>query len=221
MKKNNLFAIVIIALAALLGSKLSLSIAWGAHTLYFSLFALLLPLLGMSLSLSESTLFITVLYGIKSLFFGTPITLGLPTLAATASWSVKQKKNNWSHLLNFTLHVLLPISCMALFISHPIGHHAFYYSWYWIIPVGIYLVEQKNNNFIFLKALQSTFVAHAVGSIIWLYRIPMTAEQWLNLIPVVAIERITFACATTLLFYSINYVTFSNLFRKKQEIKLT
>jgi hypothetical protein len=54
----------------------------------------------------------------------------------------------------------------------------------------LYFVPQKN---IFFTSLGSTFTAHAVGSVIWLYTIPMTAGMWLALIPIVALERLCFA----------------------------
>jgi len=47
----------------------------------------------------------------------------------------------------------------------------------------------------FLNVLGSTFVAHAVGSTIWLYTIGMNASVWNALIPIVALERLSMALA--------------------------
>ena len=95
----------------------------------------------------------------------------------------------WSHNGLLT-RVLIPLLCMVLFVVHPVGGQAFAYSLYWLIPVAFY-VSGKNN--LFFTALGSTFTAHAVGSVIWLYAMPMAPVVWYGLIPVVAIERVLFA----------------------------
>jgi hypothetical protein len=89
---------------------------------------------------------------------------------------------------------------MALFIIHPVGLLASAYSLYWLIPVGCYFIARTS---IFSAALASTFIAHAVGSVMWLYLQPTTAQYWLTLIPVVAAERLIFASAATVLYYGI------------------
>src|SRR5216684_1589321 len=66
---------------------------------------------------------------------------------------------------HYTIRLLLPIACMGLFVIHPIGAQAFVYSLYWLIPVILYFIPQRS---LFLQALGSTFIAHAVGSVIWL-----------------------------------------------------
>ena len=88
------------------------------------------------------------------------------------------------------IRVIVPIACMGLFIAHPVGNQAFVYSLYWLLPVVLYV---SGNRSLFGQALGATFVAHAVGSVIWLYTVPMTAALWLGLIPVVACERLLFA----------------------------
>jgi len=125
-----------------------------------------------------------------------PLKLGLPMLVATLSWSVAINKipKKWLLPANIFCHFVLPITCMMLFITHPIGNEAWGYSLYWLIPVGIASARFLNfAQHTFFSGLQSTFVAHAVGSIIWLYTVPMTSGQWLALIPLVAIERFTLA----------------------------
>ena len=88
------------------------------------------------------------------------------------------------------LRLLPSVLCMVLFLCHPVGLAAGLYTLLWLIPVGIYLICKKN---IFLDALASTFTAHAVGSVIWLYTMPMTPHAWLALIPIVLVERFTYA----------------------------
>src|SRR5207237_10360114 len=86
---------------------------------------------------------------------------------------------------------------MALFIVHPIGSQAFMYSFYWLIPIGLFGLARKT---LFLEALGSTFVAHAVGSVIWLYTVPTTAGMWVGLIPIVAVERLLFAMGMVVMY---------------------
>src|SRR5579872_833379 len=81
------------------------------------------------------------------------LALCVPGLCASLYWATH----------NFLVRVILPIACMALFIAHPVGSQAFIYSLYWLIPVVLYLIPQRS---LFLTALGSTFVAHAVGSVI-------------------------------------------------------
>ena len=46
---------------------------------------------------------------------------------------------------------------------------------------------------LYSRALTSSFVAHAVGSVIWLYCGTVPVEAWTALMPIVAIERVLIA----------------------------
>ena len=85
--------------------------------------------------------------------------------------------------------VIVPLMCMFLFIVHPVGREAWIFSLYWLIPILSSLWPKR---LLLLRSLGATFTAHAIGSVIWLYTVPMEAGQWLALIPVVAYERILF-----------------------------
>ncbi|MFA5074979.1 MAG: hypothetical protein WC436_02640 [Candidatus Babeliales bacterium] len=159
----------------------------------------------------------------KYCFISKCVTFGLPTLLSTLCWSVsiKQKISNtkFIKLLNFVLKVLLPIMCIILFTLHPEGNKAYIYSFYWFIPMIIYFLNKfRFYNSHFLTALATTFVAHAVGSVIWLYTVPMTAFMWMSLIPVVAIERLIFACCMNLL-HKLIFKNIKNFKLKKYLIK--
>ncbi|MFA5077654.1 MAG: hypothetical protein WC488_04470 [Candidatus Micrarchaeia archaeon] len=91
-------------------------------------------------------------------------------------------------------------ACMLLFWMHPIGGQAWYYALYWLIPIGA--VFYKEN--ILARSLGSTFTAHAIGSVAFLYAFSLPAEVWIALIPVVAVERLTFASGITLFHYAAN-----------------
>lgn len=86
--------------------------------------------------------------------------------------------------------VLVPFVCMILFSIHPIGSQVFYYSWYWFIPMIIYWCVQ---DYLYARALTASFVAHAVGSVIWLYAGNIPVDMWKVLLPIVPIERLFIA----------------------------
>jgi hypothetical protein len=105
----------------------------------------------------------------------------LPGLCAGLSFS----------LPGYLMKVIVPGLCIFLFCIHPVGSQAILYTVYWIIPIASYFSMKKN---MFFDALCATFVAHAVGSVLWLYTISsMTATLWIGLIPIVFFERLLFA----------------------------
>lgn len=92
----------------------------------------------------------------------------------------------------------LVLLCSIAFVIHPVGRLAPLYACYWLIPFIIAFIPKPS---MFLLALGSTFTCHAVGSVLWLYagKLP-SALAWNNLIPVVASERLVFACGSCILF---------------------
>ena len=104
---------------------------------------------------------------------------------------------------NIFFRLMIPILCIVLFIAHPTGLQAFAYSLFWLIPVGIYFMRLKN---VFLDALASTLIAHAVGSVIWIYTVDMSAHAYYSLMPVVFFERLTIACGIFVLYKVFNYL---------------
>lgn len=85
--------------------------------------------------------------------------------------------------------VVVPVVCMVLFLSHKVGMFAWGYTLYWWIPVILYGASDTQWN----RALTASFVAHAVGSVVWLYCGNIPAKLWWTLIPVVACERLLMA----------------------------
>ncbi|MBD3231353.1 hypothetical protein GF322_01690 [Candidatus Dependentiae bacterium] len=142
---------------------------------------------------------------IKNFVFSQVITFGLPTFFSTLTFFLIMRSKNKNYLLrflNFSIRVILPVLFILSFILHPVGKIAYIYSFYWLIPILLYFFEPKSYyNFIFNASLTSTFLAHAFGSIIWLYTSEMNAIQWLKLIPIVAIERLVFASGTTIIYF--------------------
>lgn len=95
------------------------------------------------------------------------------------------------------INIVVPILAIIVFNFHPIGHSVWYYSLYWLIPVICYFWQDK---FVFARALGATFMAHAVGGAIWIWVFNLPKIVWIGLIPVVAIERLTFAMAMSLVY---------------------
>jgi len=101
------------------------------------------------------------------------------------------------------LNLIIPVLAMIIFITNPIGRTAWYYSLYWLIPMACYFFQEK---FLFAKSLGATFTAHAVGGALWITFLPMPKMVWISLIPIVAIERLTFAVGI-----SVSYLVFNNV----------
>lgn len=98
--------------------------------------------------------------------------------------------------------ILVPAIAMLAFWLHPVGQQAWFYALYWTIPVIARFLPDR----LFLRSLGSTFTAHAVGSVLFLYTIETAPALWLALIPVVALERGLFA-----LGISASHVLFTNV----------
>lgn len=166
------------------------------YKVFFSA-ASMLPAIGGVFGSSLSLPLVAVYFLIKKSIGFSFVAGGLPTLCATMNWSVSNK------IMRMLFQLMLPVLCMTLFILHPVGGQAFAYSLYWLVPMAIFLVSRYVQS-IFLVALSSTFIAHAVGSVIFLYTVPTTPEQWLSLIPVVAMERLMFAVGGTVIYAALS-----------------
>jgi hypothetical protein len=123
-----------------------------------------------------------------------PLIYHIPTFIASAYWFSSNK----------FIRLVLPVICMVIFILHPIGYEAFVYSWFWFIPLVVHFLPYRTP---FLEALGTTFLAHAIGTVLTLYVRPMPAEYWIALIPVVVVERLLFASGMTLIYYGASWVT--------------
>ncbi len=117
------------------------------------------------------------------------------------------KKSRWM--------LLVPALAMIAFWVHPEGRQAWYYALYWLIPIACYFFYDK---FIFAKALGTTFTAHSVGSVLFLYALNLKTAVWIGLIPVVWKERMLMAVGITLTFILFNYLM--SLVESKFHIKL-
>ena len=99
-------------------------------------------------------------------------------------------------------NVVIPALAMVAFWLHPVGREVWYYALFWLIPIAAYF----RKDILFLRALGSTFTAHAVGGALWIWFVGLPASIWVSLIPVVAMERLFFAAGI-----SASYVALTNI----------
>lgn len=101
-----------------------------------------------------------------------------PMLFAVAYFA---KKNVWN--------IFIPIIAISVFLAHPIGRTVWYFSLFWLIPIGAYFFRER---FLLARALGATFSAHAVGGALWIWAFALPASAWTALIPLVIKERLLF-----------------------------
>jgi len=159
------------------------SLIVGSYSAFFSAVAIVTPLSGAFGGIAGcfcvfgmSLLIKALLVGFMPLYF---LAYHIPGLFASLYWATQSK----------AVRIAPAVISMALFLTHPVGASAALYSLFWLIPVYTTFFGKDT---IFTRALGSTFTAHAVGSVIWLYTVPMNSDYWLMLIPLVVIERALF-----------------------------
>jgi len=184
-----------------LGSKLfglfKVSFIIGSYTAFFSAANCFVPLTGAFCGIAGSTMLFGMAVLARMALYGGPLPLSylahfVPGMVAGYYFASRSAG----------IRLFIPMLCMALFLFHPVGGVAWAYALYWLIPIGLYFF---NSNHPFLTALGSTFTAHAVGSVIWLYTVPMDAFAWQALIPAVLIERLLFAGGMVVMHKAISW----------------
>lgn len=179
---------LITAFCALLIPSIPLSFIVGSFFRFFSIKNCIIPLSGAFGGIAGSSIlsFARLLIGFFTVGIGSFKTLALyiPGFFGSLYWASQSA----------AVRIAIPALCMLLFTLHPVGSQAYAYSLFWLIPIALYFVPKKS---LFLEALGSTYTAHAVGSVIWLYATEMSPATWLGLIPVGCAERILFAGGMT------------------------
>lgn len=181
-------------LFVIIGRFLKLNLPVGEHSAMISCFSVALPLVVVLFPARVSLPLAGGLWAAISLFFPFTLTAGIPTILATLSWQLSGEREfkSWAY------HMIVPVIAMALFIVS--DYRASAYALYWVIPMAGLFFKPS----LFVRALQSTFIAHAAGSVIWAYRMPLSTETWLSLMPVVAVERLLSALLAVTLLWSLN-----------------
>jgi len=203
-----------------ISSLLKISYGLGGHMCTFSAVAIAGPLLGLALGWLEVAAVIVMYVCLKTFLSGSAFipfltTFGLPTLIASYVLGRKYEAISNRALREFVkafLFIGIPLIGMALFALHPQGQGAMVYTAYWLIPICAYVYEKMKSGSVVATALSSTFLAHVIGSVIYLYSFSIPAHFWLGLIPIVALERVIFAGAlgVTLAFVHQSITTSNN-----------
>ena len=166
----------------------------GSKFAWFSCVTFALPALGYQYSLLYVIFYIFTkalcLKKLSALFFLCRLPLVFSTLAL-------QRRD-------IKISVGVPLIAIILFCMHPVGNQVFYYSWYWFIPMILYWFVQDS---LCARAVSASFIAHAVGSVIWLYVGNISAQTWIALIPLVAVERLLIAAGMVACVYALRLIS--------------
>ncbi len=101
------------------------------------------------------------------------------------------------------LKASLPVFAILLFLLHPVGLLSWTYTLYWFPPLLLTFFAQRS---IFIQALSSTLVTHAIGSVLWLHSHQTTPAYWHALHSVVWLERLLCALLLTASYYLVTTV---------------
>ncbi len=200
--KKRVIFILLFSVIVLVCRRINFSPVIGVDNQFFTLFQFFAPIAGsflgpvfgaFSVLIAETADYILVGKGFD------PVNLIrlTPMLFAAYYFGAKNRAN---------LSIAAPIAAMALFILHPVGREVWYFSLYWTIPIIGKVAPKKYTHGIIPRSLGATFTAHAVGTAAWIWTVPMTAEQWIVLIPVVAYERLLFAAGIAASYVIMNTV---------------
>src|SRR3989338_470546 len=212
MQKLNLKKIIFLAAFALIGlaaMQVPFSQLVGAKGVRFSLFDFYGPIAGGFVGSIWGLVTVGIMQLANWAWHGFATDAGtiirfFPMLFALLYFA---KKTRWM--------LLVPAIAMIAFWAHPEGRQAWYYALYWLIPIAGYFFHEKS---ILLRALGTTFTAHAVGGALWIWIFNMKAILWIGLIPVVWKERGLMAIGITLTFILFNFLM--SVIAQKTKIQL-
>ena len=185
----------------------------------FYLISIFVPILGRYRGLRAKGFLI-----LSGILLGIVSTFGIPSLLSAAYFRCRVSHSAiCNRYLQGILSIFVPAYCMILFILHPVAGIAWSYSFYWLIPIALGFVGMLGYKVILLDHICSTFIAHAVGSVIWCYLMPVSVVKWFALIPLVAVERFVFAGSQFLFVLAISFLSsrYSTMFSCRREIDAT
>ncbi|MFH1443202.1 MAG: hypothetical protein ABIG96_04165 [Candidatus Micrarchaeota archaeon] len=201
--KGALF-IAIFSFAVLIADQIKFSAVWGAASQYFTAFQFIGPIAGGILGPVVGVISVLFAELISFIYLGKAfdainILRLTPMLFAAYYFATFGSKRG----LKGNYALLAPVAAMLLFVIHPVGGEAWYFSLFWLIPVVAALFFKDN---LLARSLGATFAAHSIGSVVWLYSFPTTAGFWAALMPIVVYERAAFAVGIALSFVLFNAV---------------
>lgn len=167
----------------------------GSKMAFFAPAAMILPLAGAFGGIAGSMSMLGIGVAVRCLFFGAMplafLAYHLPGFFASLYWAHDSK----------LMRIIPVLFCTVLFLLHPVGAQSFWYSLFWLIPVIASFYSG-----LFCIALGSSFTAHAVGTVVWLYVGQLHAVDFALLTPVVIVERLMIAVAMVIAYKAIVYV---------------
>ena len=186
--------LIVFAVLSLAAYRINFSSVLGASNQSFTLFQFLAPIGGGLFDPFFGAFSALLAQGLNFAIFGGGTDLFsmlrfLPPVFAAVYFG---SRNKWT--------TAVPLACMALFWMHPIGAQAPWYALFWLIPVA---AKFAGNNLL-LRSMGTTFTAHAVGSVAFLYTVPSIPAFWIFLIPVVFYERLIFTLGIAVSFVALN-----------------
>ena len=202
--KKRLIFLVIFTVLVLIGKNINFSPLVGADNQFFTLFQFFGPISGAFLGSIFGVIAVLVAQLIDFFVVGKEATwiniMRLSPMLFAAYYFGSKKRN---------LNIIFPLIAMGLFILHPVGRQAWFYSLFWTIPIIARVLPVKYALSVPLRSLGATFTAHAVGGALWIWTVPMTPEMYVMLLPITAFERLLFAAGI-----GISYVAFNALLDK-------
>lgn len=164
----------------------------GSKMAFFAPAAVLLPLAGAFGGVSGSVGMLGLGLLMRYVFFSAMplafLAYHLPGFFASLYWANDSK----------IARILPAILCTILFLMHPVGAQSAWYSLFWLVPV---IAAYYSG--LFFTALGSSFTAHAVGTLVWLYTGQLHAADFALLVPVVIVERLMIAVAMVIAYKAI------------------
>ena len=206
--KKRLVFMALFIVFAFFAQKINFSPLIGAENQFFTLFQFFGPIAGAFLGSIFGVIAVLTAELIDFFVVGKEATwLNIMRLAPMlfAVFYFGSKKRN--------LNVIFPLIAIGMFLLHPVGRQAWFYSLFWTIPIIARLLPAKYSLSVPLRSLGATFTAHAVGGALWIWTVPMTPAMYMALVPITAFERILFATGI-----GISYVGFNALLDKALNI---
>lgn len=161
----------------------------GSKMAFFAPAAVVLPLAGAFGGISGSLGMLGMGLIMRCLFFGAMplvfLAYHLPGFVASLYWAHDSK----------IFRSVPALLCMILFLAHPVGAQSAWYTLFWLIPMIASFYSG-----IFFTALGSSFTAHAVGTLVWLYAGQLAPADFALLVPVVIVERLMIAVAMVMAY---------------------
>ena len=196
---KRLFFIAMFAALAFVTQRINFSALIGTENQFFTLFQFVGPIAGAFLGpvVGVLAVFIAevtdIIIGQKAVTMLTVLRIA-PMLFATYYFATRRK----------ALNIIAPLVAIIAFVIHPIGRQVWFFALYWAIPIVVELLPKQYSDHVLAKSYGATFTAHAVGGMLWIWTVPMTAAQWIALIPVVAYERLLFGAGICVSYLMLN-----------------